>query len=133
MDAPSIKYAKTRDGVSIAYATLGEGPAVLGPSRLPLSDVSTAWALPQARQLFDEVFAGLKFVFYDPRGFGSSGDQFSDWSLDGFLLDVEAVAKATGIERFALWGSGVGGAIVSAFTARHPDEVAGLFLHDAYT
>ena len=30
MEAPSIQYARTRDGVSIAYASLGDGPALRG-------------------------------------------------------------------------------------------------------
>ena len=29
MDAPPIQYARTEDGVNIAYWTLGEGPPVL--------------------------------------------------------------------------------------------------------
>ena len=36
---PSIQYAKTEDGVSIAYWTMGEGPALVKPLPPPWSNI----------------------------------------------------------------------------------------------
>ena len=54
MAEPRIQYAKTSDGVSIAYATLGEGePHVLwrvhrhtGVAQFPSARVVAAWRPP---------------------------------------------------------------------------------------
>ncbi len=55
---PRIKYAKTSDGVSIAYATAGEGtPLILAPSP-PLCHVQLQWQMfgyvMEAQRIFEK-------------------------------------------------------------------------------
>ena len=48
---PRIQYAKTSDGVSIAYWTMGEGPPLvymLGPH---MSHCQLEWQLPEFKAL----------------------------------------------------------------------------------
>ena len=46
---PRIQYAQTKDGVSIAFCTLGQGaPAVQMPVR-PWSHIQAQWRLPVYR------------------------------------------------------------------------------------
>ena len=39
MDAPQIQYAKTKDGVDIAYYVVGEGPPFVSVSGIPFSHI----------------------------------------------------------------------------------------------
>ncbi|MSP21766.1 MAG: hypothetical protein EXR66_01895 [Dehalococcoidia bacterium] len=43
---PPIRYARTTDGVSIAFTELGAGPDVICLPPLPFSYVEEAWRLP---------------------------------------------------------------------------------------
>ena len=42
---PQIQYAKTSDGVSIAYATAGDGPPLILAPSPPLSHVQLQWQM----------------------------------------------------------------------------------------
>ena len=67
---PRIQYAKTEDGVSIAYASEGEGPPLvllLAPS---VSHVQRAWGMfPDTLPSLTRTF---RLILYDPRGAGLS-------------------------------------------------------------
>jgi hypothetical protein len=60
---PRIQYAKTKDGVSIAFATLGDGmPLVYVPSA-PYTHVQLGWQLPTRQRLLYEGLAGSQRLF----------------------------------------------------------------------
>ena len=51
---PRIQYAKTSDGVSIAYWTLGErGTPLLMTSPLVFGNISLEWQIPALRQWYE--------------------------------------------------------------------------------
>src|SRR5690606_25680405 len=56
----------------------------------------------------------------------------SDFSLERFVEDLEAVVDASGIGRFALYGTSQGAPIAIAYACRHPDRVSHLVLHGGY-
>ena len=45
---PQIQYAKTEDGVSIAYYAIGQGPALLFLT-LPMSHLEAEWQIDPLR------------------------------------------------------------------------------------
>ena len=47
MAEPRIQYAKTKDGVSIAYWTLGEGLPVVVMASPPFSHIQLEWQWPE--------------------------------------------------------------------------------------
>jgi hypothetical protein len=49
---PRIQYAKTSDGVSIAYWSLGEGISVIMTPAIPWSNLETEWRYPAARSWY---------------------------------------------------------------------------------
>jgi pimeloyl-ACP methyl ester carboxylesterase len=71
-------------------------------------------------------------VRYDERGCGMSDREPAQLDMDRWLDDVEAVAQAAGLERFALLGMSQAGAIATAYAALHPDRVSHLILYGAY-
>ena len=46
---PRIRYAKTDDGVSIAYATVGEGHPIVLMSAWPFCHLDAEWSIPTRR------------------------------------------------------------------------------------
>src|SRR3989337_1517495 len=128
---PRIQYAKTTDGVSIAVWTLGEGaPLVHMP--FPFTHIQLELEYPECRRWYDRLAQRRKLVRYDRRGFGLSDREVFDFSLDAFVLDLEAVVDRLGLEKFALFGLMHEGPAAIAFAARHPERVSHLILWCTY-
>ncbi len=128
---PRIQYAKTKDGVSIAYWTLGEGnPIVHLPP--PITHIELEWQFPEMRHWYERLAHRRMLIRFDTRGMGLSQRDVSDLSLDRLVLDAEAVVDRLGLERFALFGYQHSGPVAVAYAARHPERVSHLILWAAY-
>jgi len=128
---PRIQYAQTADGVSIAFWTLGEGPALL---HMPLifSHIQLEWQIPECRRWYERLAQKRKLIRYDYRGGGLSERNVTDFTVDALVLDVGAVVDRLGLERFALIGPQHSGPAAIAYAARHPERVSHLLLWGAY-
>ncbi len=129
---PRIQYARTADGVSIAFWTLGEGmPLVWVPGGV-VSNMWGDWQIPWARE-WDELLATRwKLVKFDRRGNGHSQRDTADFSLDALVLDLEAVVDHLALEKFALDAGLAGGPVAITYAARHPEKASHLFLWNSY-
>ena len=126
-----IQYTKTDDGVSIAYATVGEGsPLILCPSYIP-QQLSYVLQAPSAQQFFDHLAKDRLLVMYDSRGFGMSDRDVTDFSLEARVLDLEAVVRAARLRRLALWASLASAPVAISYVVRHRREVTHLILYGA--
>ena len=66
-----IQYAKTSDGVSIAYASRGQGPTlVVAPASF--GQFTLLRESPAQRDFLEQLGQGRRLVHYDRRGFGLS-------------------------------------------------------------
>jgi class 3 adenylate cyclase len=126
---PQIRYARTSDGVNIAYTVMGHGPAIVVAGNT-FGDLNL-YAHGAGDWVDQLVAAGRLVVIHDGRGTGSSDRDVVD-SPEGRVLDLEAVVGRIGLETFALVGRVHGGAPAVAYTAGHPDRVSRLVLWDAY-
>ena len=126
--APSLRYARTSDGVSIAYTLTGEGPALVWLPPVPLSNVFGQWRVPRFRNAYERLGQHVRLVLYDGRGTGHSQRDVHDFSLDAMLRDLDAVVDHAGIETFALLGYYSSAVTAIADAARHPDRVTRLVL-----
>ncbi|HET9852030.1 MAG TPA: alpha/beta hydrolase [Candidatus Limnocylindrales bacterium] len=125
---PTIRYASTSDGVTIAYTALGDGPALVSmPSGL-LSNVVALHRIPSIARAYERLAEHMRVVLYDGRGTGSSQRDVDDVSPEAMLRDLEAVVRHAGLETFALLGYyfTVGTAI--AYAERNPERVTKLVL-----
>jgi pimeloyl-ACP methyl ester carboxylesterase/DNA-binding CsgD family transcriptional regulator len=69
-----------------------------------------------------------KLVSYDCRGVGMSQRDVPAMSFDSWVRDLEAVADAARLERFAIWGISGAPSVAIAYAARHPERVSHLVL-----
>ena len=124
---PRIQYAKTKDGVSIAYWTMGEGePLIHVP--LPFSHIELELHVPEIRHWYEALAQTRTLVRYDPRGYGLSERNSLDLSIRTQVRDLEALIDKLGFETFALFGALSMGPIAIAYAARHPEKVSRLLL-----
>jgi class 3 adenylate cyclase len=124
----NIKYAKTADGVKIAYGTAGAGSPLVRVPNPPFSHCQREW---RESAFYGRLSEGRMVVTFDPRGTGLSDRQVADYSLDARVLDLEAVVDRLGLQRFALNGTWYSGLVVIAYAARYPERVTHLVLDDA--
>jgi pimeloyl-ACP methyl ester carboxylesterase/DNA-binding CsgD family transcriptional regulator len=123
----SVHFTSSFDGVRLAYAVAGRGhPLVRVPTWI--SHVEHDWYSPVMRHLVVEMASRYRLVNYDCRGVGMSERDVPDMSFDAWIHDLEAVADAARLERFALWGISGAPAVAIAYAARHPERVSHLVL-----
>jgi class 3 adenylate cyclase len=122
---PQIQYAKTSDGVNIAYYAIGQGPAVLYLI-MPLSHLEAEWQIDPLRMAFTATAQQFTLVRLDPRGFGLSDRDPDDFAVDGLVLDIEAVVDRLGLDELRIFSFGFSTVPALAYTARHPDKVTHL-------
>jgi class 3 adenylate cyclase len=129
---PRIQYAKTADGVSIAFSTLGEGMPWLQTPVAPCGVLQVEWQVPEFRAWYERLARKRMLVQYDCRGTGLSERWVGDYSLDAMVQDLEAVADCLELPSFTLWGSVNFGPVAIAYAARHPERVSQLMLWCTY-
>jgi len=123
-----IQFVTAPDGVNIAVATMGSGPALL---IVPgwISHVELDWTWPQSHDLFERLARNHLLVRYDKRGTGLSDRDVSDYSLEAQVGDLDAIISALGLRGVALLGYSQGGPISIAYAIQHPDNVSHLVLY----
>ncbi len=122
-----IQYAQTRDGVSIAFSTMGEGiPLVQMPASF--SHLQLEWRFPEYRIWYQRLAEKRKHVKYDGRGTGLSDRDVTEFSLDARVRDLEAVVDRLGLEKFTLFAVFSEGPVAITYAARHPERVSHLLL-----
>lgn len=126
-----IRFARTADGARIAYASTGQGYPLLRAAHW-LTHLEYDLETPMHRPWLEALSAGFRLFRYDGRDCGLSDPSSAPTTLDTLLADLEAVADASGAQRFALLGLSQGGAAAVAYAARHPERVSHLILCGAF-
>ena len=128
---PETHYAKTVDGVHIAYQVAGDGPIdlVVVASVLGLGEI---WRGRLTGTFVRRLASFSRLILLDRRGTGLSDHVVSDQqlSLENRMEDVRAVMDAIGSSRAVLLALESGGLPVSAmFATTLPDRTAGLIAY----
>ncbi len=129
---PTIQFAKSRDGVRIAYSVSGQGPVLVKAANW-LSHIEYDWGSPVWQHWLNDISSQHTLVRYDERGCGLSDRVVDDLSFDSWVDDLEAVVNTIGLNQFALLGVSQGGAVAIAYAIRHPEKVSHLILYGAYS
>jgi len=126
-----IRFARSADGVRIAFATMGSGYPLVNAAHW-LGHLEFDWQTPVWLPWIERLCANFRLTRCDSRGCGLSDRSVSSFTLEDLVADLEAVVDTAGIDRFALLGMSQGGAISLAYTARHPDRVSHIVLCGAF-
>ena len=129
---PRIQYAKTADGVSIAFCVAGEGPPLLFVSHPPFCHVQLDWQTAFSH-LYQPLARNHRFVWFDWQGTGLSDRDAIDFSMDAMVRNIEAVVARTGLEKFTLSALVAGVLIAVTYAATRPERVSHLILADGWT
>ena len=123
MDTPQIRYARTSDGVNIAYYVVGDGPTVVRALGW-FTHIEQEWTwghLPWPR-----LAEHVRLVLYDGRGFGLSDREAPVFTPDTEMLDLEAVVESARLQQFAVFGASDGVYTAVRYAAEHPEQVTHL-------
>ena len=90
------------------------------------------WDSPVWRHWLGELSRHYTLVRYDARACGLSDREVAEISFDAWVSDLETVADAAGLKRFALLGTSQGASIAIAYAVRHPERVSHLVLYGGY-
>ena len=115
---PRIQYAKTSDGVSIAYYAMGEGHPLVYMSTWPYTHLQLEWQYPIFVRLYELLLKEHRLIRFDGRGSGLSERNVADYSLEARLLDLNSVVERLGLEKFDLLGHQSSGPVASLVTFR---------------
>jgi class 3 adenylate cyclase/pimeloyl-ACP methyl ester carboxylesterase len=130
---PRIQYTTAADGVNIAYFEMGAGvPVVMVPDALPFSHILAHMERADEHAVFDGLARTHRILRYDCRGSGSSDRDVTDFSLDAYVSDLEAVTARFAADRFVLYAGWAGGPVALSYAARHPERVSHLALCHTY-
>ncbi len=126
MDAPRIQYAKTEDGVSIAYWRLGAGvPLVM--MQLPwMSHIEFEWNIPEARRFYERLAENCEVIRFDLRGCSLSDRQVGRVGIDGYVDDLASVIGRLGRGPFVIMTSTDMFKAAVRFAVANPELVLGL-------
>ena len=126
-----IRFCHSADGVRVAYATTGNGPPLVKAANY-LTHLEHDWNGPVWRHWLEGLGQHHTLVRYDERGCGLSDWDVSNYSIDAWVQDLEAVVDALHLERFPLLGISQGASISIAYTIKHPERVSHLILYGGY-
>ena len=127
------QYARTSDGVKIAFTTKGTGTPYLELAPIPFGHGAGPAEIPEWQAWDAEISSRGMLVMYDCRGTGLSDRDVADYSLDGWVRDIEAVADALALKSFVIFAPdslAVPAAI--AYAAKNPERVSHLLLWQAH-
>jgi pimeloyl-ACP methyl ester carboxylesterase/DNA-binding CsgD family transcriptional regulator len=122
-----IRFCTARDGVRIAYATVGHGPPIVKAPNW-LTHLEYEWQNPLWRHWWQELAKDFTIIRFDQRGSGLSDWNVDDMSSESRVGDIEAVVQASGVDRFALMGISQGAAVGIEYAVRHPEKVSHMVL-----
>ena len=121
------------EGRHVAYATVGEGPAIVFPSWW-LSHIELEWQQPAFRSFFQTLAGEHTVLRYDRIGVGLSDRRREphELSLDAEVAVLEALLDRLEIPSCSLVGISCGACIGAAYGRRHPDRVDRFVIYAGY-
>lgn len=126
---PRVQYAKTSDGVSIAFSVNGSGVPVL--FSFPVADLTYTRESPVWRTWYEGMARRFQFINYDSRGSGLS-QRGVNLTPEAMALDLEAVVDQLALNSFFVFGGMGYGHGAIHYAAAHPERIAGLILWDTF-
>jgi pimeloyl-ACP methyl ester carboxylesterase len=127
----AIEFVQATDGVHLAAAATGSGPALLRTG-MWMTHLEHEWDAQVWGPLLGRLSDRFRLVRYDQRGMGMSDRAVPAPGFDTLVSDLAAVAQRMAPGRVALLGMTQGAPVAIEYAARHPDRVSCLVLLGGY-
>jgi class 3 adenylate cyclase len=128
---PPTRYVE-RDGVSVAYQVVGDGPVDLLVAPGFISHLDLQWTDPRYSGALARLASFARLILYDKPGTGLSDPIPHLPTLEERGADIEAVLDAAGSERAVLFGISEGGPSSVVLAATRPERIASLILYGTF-
>lgn len=132
MAIPEVQYAKTTDGVHIAYQVHGIGPVDLVYTLGMAGNFEIEFEPPWGVRFLERLASFSRVILFDKRGTGLSDRVLGAPDFDMRADDLGAVLDAAGSDRAVLVGNRGGGSLAAFYAAMHPDRVLALVLYNSW-
>jgi len=129
---PQTKYAKTVDGVHIAYSVSGAGSIDLVWAPGTVSHVEVYWEEHRLARFMGRLGSFSRLMLFDKRGTGMSDHATDAATLEERMDDIRAVMDACDSERAVLMGISEGAPMCALFAATYPERTVGVVLLGGY-
>ena len=126
-----VDFCTTSDGVRICYAQTGSGPPLVKAPNW-LTHVQFDMQSPVWKHVWEALSRSHTFIRFDQRGSGLSDRNIPEHRFEDWVMDLESVVDAVGLDQFDLLGISQGASIAIEYAARHPERVKKLVLHGGY-
>src|SRR5512141_3447091 len=114
-EIPETRYAKTPDGVSIAYQVVGDGPVDLVYSSGIWSNLGLMWEQPPWARMLRRLASFSRLIVFDMRGVGLSDRGPEPPTIELQRDDITAVMDAVGSEKAIVFGGARASAMAMLF------------------
>jgi pimeloyl-ACP methyl ester carboxylesterase/class 3 adenylate cyclase len=128
---PQTQYVE-RDGTTIAYQVVGDGPVDLVISHGFVTHLDLQWADPGISRFLARLAAFARLIVYDKPGTGLSDPIPQLPTLEERVADIEAVLDAAGSEHAVLLGISEGGPTSVLLAAMRPQRITSLILYGSF-
>jgi class 3 adenylate cyclase len=125
-----VRFARSGD-VSVAYATVGEGPVDIIWAAGSYTHLEVLWEFPPIREFAERLAEFSRLILFDKRGMGMSDRVPGATTLETRMDDIRAILDAVGSERAVIAGESEGGPLALLFAAAHPERTQALILQGA--
>jgi class 3 adenylate cyclase len=127
MNIPETRYARTTDGMHIAYQVVGEGADFVYVAGW-FSNVDLIWEQQDIAPFLRRLARSGRLIVFDRRGTGLSDDVAESPQLETMMDDIQTTMDAAGSDRAFLIGVTMGAALACLFAATYPERTLGLAL-----
>jgi class 3 adenylate cyclase len=131
---PTTRYVVNKDGQSVAYQVMGDGPPDIVFVPDWVTNLEIMWEEPTLARFLDRLASFGRLICFDKRGTGVSDPvplgAVPTW--EEWMDDVGTVMDDVGSECAAILGHGDGGQMALLFAATHPSRASALVLADTY-
>ena len=129
---PETHYARTPDGVSLAYHTVGDGPVDLLWLHAFQGGIEVLWEGHAMRSLTEKLASFARVIRHDRRATGLSGRAAALPDLETQVRDIAVVLDAIGSRSTVVLGAGPGAHVAALFAATYPDRTRAAVLWDLF-
>jgi pimeloyl-ACP methyl ester carboxylesterase len=119
---PKIQFFTNSNGLSIAYAMHGQGPALVVPAWW-VSHLELDWQNPIFQAFFNTLAQHHTVVRYDRPGVGLSDRHRNSFTLDEEVANLAELIDHLKFDQCALLGVSCGGPPAMLYSFRHPEKI----------